>query len=129
MRALVLLLALAACDGGLPDSTYPPALDLPAVEPAALLTAEDGRYNTTATVGEVFVCPPEADCAAAGSITLAERITGEEPAAPAPTVWVEAPAQFRVGQRGTFSVVVGNPDGPGTDDGQRLTYLLGYDRL
>ncbi len=130
LLALALPFALVSCDS-VAESTYPGALDLPEVAPAALLQADAGRYNTVAVVAEVYVCPPEADCAAAGAITLADRVTGEEPAAPAPRVWVDAPAQFGVGDRGRFSVRVGGTPG-GTDDSlgfQLLTTLLGYDRL
>lgn len=126
--ALALLVLLSACDGdGLADRTYPGAGDFPSASPYEIATADSGRYNTTAHVADVFVCPPEADCAAAGSITLAETYVGfSEPDPSALVVWVEAPEQFATGRRGTFSVEVRGASG-GTDGGVRWVALLGYD--
>ena len=105
--ALALLLALAACDTA--DVTYPAPGDYAEVELDALLDADPGRYNLRAAIADVEPCPENPDrlilCAAEATLVLAPSYpVPEDPALLGAFVPVDAPDQFRVGRRGTFSL-------------------------
>ncbi len=121
--ALALLLPLAACDSV--EATYPGPGEYAEVALDQLLAADPGRYNLHASVAEVRPCPRDQLilCAAEATLVLA----AEYPVPPDPVslgvhVPVDAPDQFRVGRRGTFSLELQR-----SPSGTEPTFtLLGY---
>ena len=121
--ALALLLPLAACDTA--DGTYPGPGDYAEAELGALLSADPGRYNLHAAVADVEPCPTDqlVLCAAEATLVLARTYpVPTDPAQLAVVVPVDAPEQFRVGRRGTFSLELRRSS---PDEAPAFT-LLGY---
>ncbi|PAP77626.1 hypothetical protein [Rubrivirga marina] len=125
MRTLLLaaLVSLAACDTS--ESLYPGPGDHPEVDLVQLLAADPGRYNLRAAIADVQPCPEDQLilCAAEATLVLVDPTPApSDPAQRAALVPVDAPDQFRLGRRGTFSLELQR-----SPSGTEPTFtLLGY---